>query len=97
MIPFSALDVSAEKINCSENVDMKKYPICMYETEWNVSEEFNEKVSEELGNYQQEINDDPDSFGEIYAEVYDKVDSENPGLREKCESLKAWIYEQLEK
>lgn len=97
LIAFSALDASAEKIHCDENVDMEKYPICAYETEWNESEKFNEKVIEELATHQQEINEDPDRFAEIYIDVYNKVDQENEGLKEKGEDLKKWIYEQLEK
>ncbi len=97
IVVLSTQDVSAEKIHCSENVDVKKYPICMYETEWNESEKFNEKVIDELSKYTQEINDDPSRFSEIYTEVYNKVDRENEGLQEKGKALKKWIYEQLEK
>lgn len=97
IVAFSAIEASAEEINCDENVDMKKYPICMYETEWNESEKFDSKVIDELANHTQEINDDPSRFAEIYTEVYNKVDRENEGLKEKGIALKKWIYEQLEK
>jgi len=92
---FSMPNVSAEKINCPENADLEKYPICKYEEQWNESEEFNEKLIEELAHHQKQINEDPSKFAEIYQMVHDKVNSEHPGLQEKCKQLKAWIYEQL--
>ena len=97
MMMFFIPHVSAEKINCPENADIEKYPICKYEQEWNESEKFNEKLIEELANHQKQINKDPSKFAEIYQMVYDTVNSQYPGLQESCDQLKAWIYEQLGK
>ncbi len=95
MFPMS--NVSAEKINCPENIDLEKYPICKYEEQWNESEKFNEKLVEELANHQKQITDDPSKFAEIYQMVHDTVNTEYPGLQDKCNQLKAWIYVQLGK
>ena len=41
--------VSAEKIFCNENISLEDFPICKYQSEWNESEKFNEKLIEALG------------------------------------------------
>lgn len=99
--------VSAEKIHCSDGINLEEFPICEYQSEWNMSEKFNEKLIEALGERQAEINkeseDDKqqeinylDRYLEVYREVYNTVDQENPGLQEQGEKLKEWIYKQLE-
>ena len=104
-------DASAEKIFCAANINLEKFPICKYQTEWNESEKFNEKLIEALGERQAEINKQVikeseedeqqeinylERYLEVYREVYNKVDQENPGLQEQGEKLKEWIYKQLE-
>lgn len=107
--------IAAEKIHCSEDIDLEKYPICKYESKWNESEQFNEKLIKALGERQAEINkkvinesgeeDEQeingldryhDTYSEIYRQVYNSVVQENPGLKEQGDTLKAWVYKQLE-
>lgn len=97
MMVFSVGSVSAEKINCADDVDFEKYPICKFEAEWNASELFNEKLVEELGKRQAEINEDPSLFFDVYQDVYQKVERDNPGLKLQGEQTKDWIYEQIGK
>ena len=86
----------AEKINCAEGIDLIKYPICKYEDKWNQSEQFNEKVVDEMAERANRINADPDMFYQIYLQSIEKVDRENPGLKQTCQIMKDWIYAQLE-
>lgn len=85
----------AMKISCAEDTDLDEFPICRYVTEWNESEEFDEKVLAELSLRVDEINADPESYPQIHQETINKVNSENPGLQEKCQKLRAWIYDQI--
>lgn len=75
---------------------LDEFPICKYQTEWNISEKFNEKLIEALGEHASELNAEPDRYREIYLQVYKTVDQENKGLREQGEKLQEWIYKQLE-
>lgn len=86
---------NAEKINCAEGVDYTKYPICKYQDEWNESELFNEKVSEEMSIRADELNENPELFMTIFQQSIDKVDRENPGLLQSTLDMKEWIYEQI--
>ena len=95
LIGMPLATVDAMKIRCAENTDLDEFPICRYVTEWNESEEFDRKVLAELSLKVNEINEDPESYPQIYQETIKKVNQENPGLQEKCEKLRAWISEQI--
>lgn len=86
----------SEQIKCAENIDYTKYPICKYQNEWNESESFNMKVSEEMAIHSDQINENPDLFLMIYQQSIDTVDKENPGLLQQTLDMKAWIYAQLD-
>lgn len=80
--------VSSEKIFCSDSINLEEFPICKYQSEWNMSEKFNEKLIEALGERQAEINkkvikesgedkqqeiNDLDRYHKVYSEVYREV------------------------
>jgi len=90
-LPFSG-SAHAMKISCADDIDLEKFPICNYVTQWNESKKFDEKVLAELTLRVIEINADPESFPQIYQETLDKVNRENPGLQEKSQELKDWLY-----
>ena len=94
-VMFPLGDAYSTKISCAEDVDLQEYPICKYVSEWNESEEFEEKLLVELTNRVDEINSNPELYLQIYLEALNKVNQENPGLEEKCEKLKDWIFDQL--
>jgi len=85
----------AEKIKCAENVDLEKYPICKYEEQWNKAQEFNEKLINELNSHYEEINDNPSDYFGIHQKLVDKVEKDNPGLKEECQRVKQWIYSKI--
>lgn len=91
-LPLSG-SAHAMKISCADNIDLEKFPICNYVTEWNESKKFDEKVLAELTLRVIEINADPESFPQIYQETLDKVNLENPGLQEKSQKLKDWLHD----
>lgn len=95
LLTFTVSNVYSEKIRCAEDIDLQKYPICKYESEWNESEEFNELVVVELTKQEKRINDNPDEFFEIYQKIIDQVNVDNPGLLEKCQEIKDWIFGQI--
>jgi len=94
LFPFS--NSYAAKISCAADIDLDKYPICNYVTEWNESEEFNEKLLAELAIHVEQINDNPDEFSQIYQAVVDKINRDYPGLQEKCQKIKDQIYEWIQ-
>ena len=83
------------KISCSDDVDFDEFPLCNYVSEWNESEAFDEKVLEELTIRADEINENPEIFSQIYQETLNKVNQDNPGLEEKSQKLRDWIFEQI--
>ena len=93
---FPIDDAYSFKMDCVSGTDFNQYPICEYEDLWNESELFNELVVSELANRANDINADPDSFQKIYSDSINKVNSENPGLYEKGQEIKKWIYKQIE-
>jgi len=86
-------DAYAFKISCAAYIDVQEYPICNHVTDWNESEEFNDKVLTELANDVEEIKNNPGKASQIHQQVIDKVSKDNPGLQEKCKLIKDWIYE----
>ncbi len=94
---FQSTDAYSLRINCDDGMDVQEYPICEYVSEWNESEEFNEKVFAELALRADEINEDPRSASQIYQETLNKVNRDNPGLQEKCQKLKDWVYAQIQR
>ena len=80
--------VSAEKIFCNENINLEDFPICKYQSEWNESEKFNEKLIKALGERQEELNakiiktsgeesqeelNDLSRYHDTYREIYREV------------------------
>jgi|APSaa5957512535_1039671.scaffolds.fasta_scaffold20407_1 hypothetical protein len=94
-VAFPLNDAYSMKASCAEDIDIQEYPICKYISEWNESEEFGDKVYAELVNRADEINANPGTSSQIHQEIRDKINQENPGLEEKCQKLKDWIYEQI--
>lgn len=101
----------ATKIDCADDVDLEKYPFCNYVDEWNEAQEWNEKVYDEMVIKAKDIQcaghdeahegehslDCSNSLESILQEITDKVNQDNPGLKEKCEALMKWVYEQVKK
>jgi len=79
--------------SCADDIDLQEYPFCKYVKEWNASEEYEDKVLEELATHVGHL--DASNVAEHYIEVREKVEQENPGLKEKCEELREWVLEQV--
>ena len=92
---FPIGDVYSAKISCAENIDLEEYPICNYVTEWNESQEFDEKVLLELTKKVNEINDNPKDIRIFVQEAIDQVNLVYPGLEEKCQEIQDKIFELL--
>ncbi len=94
VVAFSLNDNAyAMKFSCADDIDLQEYPICKYVKEWNASEEYEDKVLEELATHVGHL--DASNVAEHYIEVREKVEQENPGLKEKCEELREWVLEQV--
>ena len=92
---FPISDVYSTKISCAEDIDLQKYPICNYVTEWNESQEFDEKVLAELTKKVNEINNNTHDIHIFIQEAIDQVNLDYPGLQEKCQKIQDKIYELL--
>ncbi len=94
VVAFSLNDNAyAMKFSCADDIDLQEYPFCKYVKEWNASEEYEDKVLEELATHVGHLN--AENIAEHYIEVREKVEQENPGLKEKCEELREWVLEQV--
>ena len=94
VVTFSLNDNAyAMKFECAADIDLQEYPFCKYVKEWNASEEYEDKVLEELATHVGHL--DAGNVAEHYIEVREKVEQENPGLKEKCEELREWVLEQV--
>ncbi len=86
-------DAYAMKISCADDINLQEFLICKYVKEWNESEEYEEKVLEEIATHVGELNSK--NISQYYKIVREKVEQENPGLKEKCEELRKWVLEQV--
>ncbi len=94
VVTFSLNDNAyAMKFECAADIDLQEYPFCKYVKEWNASEEYEDKVLEELATHVGHLN--AENIAQYYKEVREKVEQENPGLKEKCEELREWVLEQV--
>ena len=86
-------NANAMKIECADDIDLQVYTICNYVQEWNDSELYEDKVLEELATHVGHLNSE--NTAQHYKEVREKVEQENPGLKEKSEELREWVLEQV--
>ncbi len=94
VVAFSLNDnAHAMKFSCADDIDLQEYPFCKYVKEWNASEEYEDKVLEELATHVGDLN--AENIAEHYIEAREKVEQENPGLKEECEKLREWVLEQV--
>jgi len=95
------MDADAMYMNCREDVDLEKFPICNYVEKWNAAQEFGALVNTEVRLRVDEILKEdyysPSSVNQakilqIYPEARDKINAENIVVDEngKYITLEKW-------